>query len=628
MPRRNIRRRKSVKPVIIFTILAVMLVGGSFGLIVNDMRKNEQLATPVISVTENGASAEPDEQPLAPIPDFVIERKPEPPRDDTVYDYVITNARLINPETGSDISGMNIGIIDDTIAAVTRRPLIGTNVVDATGLVAAPGFIDIVTYEPNEFGVRFKIADGVTTNLLMHGGSRNTALWYENWGRNPPNINYGASNFINSIRSNAMSYGSHSVMRSESSLNTLIEIVETNIQNGALGISMSPEYFPGVQGEEMLRLSQLAERYNLVTYYHLRYSTHIGENNSLKGIQEVINLARETGVSVHIMHITSTGSTNCADEAFAMIDAARAEGFDITADIYPYDYWATYLNSARFSSGWQQRFNLTYSDLQLAHTTERLTAETFPIYRADGRLVMAMGSIPEHEIQFALQHDYVFIGSDTILESHLDSHPRGAGTYARLIGRYARDLGVITLMEAIEKATLLPARRLESASPDMKRKGRIEVGADADIVLFDYDRIIDKATPENVAQYSEGVRYVFVNGKLVFQNNVVTNLRAGKPVKNYIVHPEIFPETRDFDGLDSYQIYDGKWFVSLDDAAGMHGIFYDKLADGMVIFGNSRLFVGLTDYTVYGQESHLSHEPIIYRGRVFVLEGDLVRVLY
>jgi len=562
-----------------------------------------------------------------PEAEFVIGFQREPPFDDTVYDYVILNARYINPETGSDIEGMYIGILGDYVAAVTRRPLTGRNVIDATGLVAAPGFIDIDTYDPIPFGVRYKIADGVTTNLLMHGGAPDAAAWYAIYERSPPNMNYGISNFITAIRAN-LGYGINTIMTNRSDFERLSNIVEINILNGALGISMSPEYVPGLHYDDMLRLSEIAVKYGIATYYHLRYSTHLGENNNLKAVQEVIDIARQTGASVHIMHITSTGSTYVVEEAFDMIDRARDEGLDITVDIYPYDSWATYLNSARFSAGWQDRFGLTYSDLQVPNSSETLTEETFNIYRRQGLLVIANGSIPENEVQYALQKPYVFIASDQILGVNLNGHPRGAGSFSRTIGRYARELGVITLMDAIAKVSFLPAQRLESASADMKRKGRIEVGSDADIVLFDYSTIIDRATNDNVAVFSEGIKYVFINGKLVYENGVINELRAGKPIKNYLVHPEIRPQTQPFGSLTGYLVYDGKYFVSLADAASEYDVEYVNNTDGKQIFGNAELFVGLTRYNIHGQNSHLLHEPIVYRGKIFILIDDLEKLLH
>ena len=566
-------------------------------------------------------------------PEIIIRNAPT--NDPNIYDTVISNVRLINPETLNDIYNMNIGIKNGAIEAITKRPLQGGLVIDGSGLVASPGFIDIDSYEISNIGARHKIADGVTTNLLMHGGTRNARSWYENYGANPPFVNYGASNFITQIRAD-LGYGGGSVMTNPDHIARLCERVAENLLNGALGISMSPEYTPGVQGEEMLALSRLAYEYDVATYYHLRYSTPFGENNSLVGIQEVISLARETGAGVHILHISSTGATFVADEAYAIVAAARAEGLDITADIYPYDSWATYLGSARFSGNWQERFGLTYSDLQLPNTPQTLTAETFQLYRGENRLAIANGSIPEAEVRLALIQPYVFIASDTIIFESLDNHPRGSGTFSRVIGKYARDENVITLMEAIAKLTIMPAMRLDSASDDIKRKGRLEIGADADIVLFDYNTIRDTATNEKVASYSEGIYYVFVNGQLGLDPGGVRDVRAGRPVMSRFASPAPItpsvPYTIYYDGenmgtSNAYELH-GLNFVDIRHIASITNIPLDINENGLITFGQSELIIGETGFSAYGQESHLLYEPLIYKGSVYIPLGDLNNLHY
>ncbi len=553
-----------------------------------------------------------------------------PDNDTTVYDCVILNVRLINPETNNDITGMNIGIKDGSIATITSRPITGNETIDASGLVASPGFIDIDSYEPNPLGVKYKLADGVTTNLLMHGGSTYTKNWYNTYKKYPPLINYGASNFITKIRAE-IGYGIGTVMTNENDIARSVKMVEQNIKDGALGVSMSPEYCPGLEGAEMQAYCELAAKYGLATYYHLRYSTTEEPNTSIKAIQEVIDLSKLTGVSTHILHVTSTGSTHCAPEAFAVIEQARNDGIDLSCDIYPYDSWATYLGSNRFSEGWQHRFGLGYSDLQLPNTTIRLTENSFGMYKSANRLVIALGSIPEEEVRLALKKPYVFIATDTIIEPSMDDHPRGSGSYARLIGKYARDEHVITLTEAIAKATLLPAQRLEGASPDMKKKGRLEIGADADIVLFDYNTIIDKSTPENVAVYSDGISYVFVNGSLIYDHGTINNIQAAKPVRNYLVSPEVLPETEQCSvimngkeiAVTAYFPYgDGVRYAALSDIAEATGIEYETSENGEIFFGHARLSIGKTEFESYGQSSNLSHEPVIYRGKIYAALSD------
>jgi dihydroorotase len=175
----------------------------------------------------------------------------------------------------------------------------------------------------------------------------------------------------------------------------------------------------------------------------------------------------------------------------------------------------TDLSSAIFSEGWQQRNGgVTYKDLQWAATGERLTAETFAKYRKQGGMV-AIHCIPEDVVREAMADPDVMIASDGILNQG-KGHPRAAGTYARVLGRYVREQHVLSLMDALRKMSFLPAQLL-----NMRNKGRLQVGADADITVFDPERVIDKATFERPAEYSEGIPYVMVNGVWVVENGAI-----------------------------------------------------------------------------------------------------------
>jgi hypothetical protein len=219
-------------------------------------------------------------------------------------------------------------------------------------------------------------------------------------------------------------------------------------------------------------------------------------------------------------------------QSLAMIEEARAEGLDITACIYPYDYWGTYLNSARFDPGWQQRFRIGYEDLQIAGTNERLTAETFKKYQKEGKLAVAY-AIPEQDVVDSLKAPFVMIGSDAILEPGFNNHPRASGTFARTIGMYVRDQQAISLMDAIDKMSLMPARRLEKQAPALKKKGRIARGMDADIVVFDYDTIRDMSTVEKPNLLSAGIKYVLVGGQVALDGEGLhKNVRVGQPIKS------------------------------------------------------------------------------------------------
>ncbi|HTT61614.1 MAG TPA: amidohydrolase family protein [Bryobacteraceae bacterium] len=428
------------------------------------------------------------------------------------FDIVVANGRVMDPASGLD-GVRHVGISGGRIASVSEVALQGRTVIDATGLVVAPGFIDLHSHGQTPENYGFKARDGVTTALELEVGVSPVAEWYS-VREGKAAVNFGATSGHIPARM-AVMHDSGKLLPRDAAKGVatpeqrrqVLDLVRKGLDNGALGIGLGIAYVPGATREEVLDLFRLAAERKATVYVHMRNGGPV-EPGVVDALQEVIADAAATGASLHVVHITSMGLRETG-LCLKMIEGARRHGLDVTTEMYPYTAGMTDISSAVFDEGWQGRQGgISYGDLQWALTGERLTAESFAIYRRQGGMV-AVHSIPEEIVHLAVADPTVMIASDGILENG-KGHPRAAGTYARVLGRYVRELHALTLMDAIRKMTVMPADRL-----GFKNKGRIAVGADADITVLDPARVIDRATFENPAQYSEGIPYVLVNGTLV-----------------------------------------------------------------------------------------------------------------
>lgn len=453
------------------------------------------------------------------------------------FDLVIAHGRVIDPESGLDAI-RNVGIRDGIIRAVDTRPLDGDRTIDATGLVVAPGFIDLHWHGTNPDSHLYQAMDGVTASFELEIGVADVDRWYaDRAGREP--IHYGTAVGHVPVRMAVLGDAGDFLpsgpgakqVASREQLDEIARRIEHGLKRGAVGVGLGIVYTPAATEWELLEVFRLARRYDAFGHVHVRGASSAAGAGADReqGLLEAIALSAVSGTPVHIAHIQSSGQAS-TPRMLAIIAEARARGVDITTECYPYTAGATRIESFLFDS-WDDRPEADYRKLQWASTGERLTRETFRRYRREGGLVLIHMNT-EEIVTAAVAHPLTMIASDGFDVAPKQGHPRSAGTFARVLGRYVREAGVLTLPEALAKMTLMPARRLEARVPAMRQKGRIRAGADADITVFDPARVADRATFEDPAQFSAGIVHVLVAGTPVVTEGVLDRVvRPGRPIR-------------------------------------------------------------------------------------------------
>jgi N-acyl-D-aspartate/D-glutamate deacylase len=460
------------------------------------------------------------------------------------YDLVLANGRVIDPDSGLDAM-RHVGIRDGRIEAVSTTPLEGTEVVDVTGLVVAPGFIDLHAHGQDPITHGILARDGVTTALELEGGVLPVAEWYEERA-GTSRINYGAGVSHPGARFEvledeadaedglgAAEAWSHQVATAEE-IEAIAAVIDEGLREGAIGVGFGIQYSPAATRDEIWRMFKVGEQHGVPGFAHVRFASMAEPGSSIEAVQEMIAIAA-TGPSVHVCHLPSSG-LGSVPVLLEMIDAAQANGIDVTTEAYPYIASSSFIGAAILDPGWQENLGRDYGDIAWAATGERLTEETFNHYREhepNGKIIAYV--MDESDVIAAMAHPGVMIASDGGDLSSGTGHPRGAGSHARVLGVYVREQEALTLVDAISKMTLLPAERMEAAVPGMQNKGRIQVGADADITIFDPETVIDQATFEDAAEMSTGIPHVLVGGTFVVRDSeLVDGATPGQPIRREV----------------------------------------------------------------------------------------------
>ena len=453
------------------------------------------------------------------------------------FDVVLSGGRVIDPESGLD-AVRNVGITGDRIVRISAEPLAGKRVIDAKGLVVAPGFIDVHQHAQDNNSGRLKALDGVTTGLEMEIGVPDVASFLQR-KKDRSLINYGTTASHGAARSLAFgtpfrapvivapSGAATNEPATPEQIQKMEERLNSELDAGAIGIGMGIQYTPGATHFEVIDMFRLAARRGVPVFTHVRSFGRLEPGSSIEAVSEVIGAAAVSGASLQIAHINSSCIAD-ALECVAMVSGARARGLDVTTEAYPYVAGFTNINSALFNPGWREKLGLGYDALQMPDTGERLTKERFDQLHADPapqEVLIFMNT--QERVDAVIAAPLVMIASDGE-----DGHPRNAGTYSRILARYVRERGNITLMDAIRKMSLMPAQRLEKATAAARRKGRLQEGADADVIAFDPNTVSDRSTYQSPREPSVGMRYVIVNGTvLIDQGKLVPDRYPGKPVE-------------------------------------------------------------------------------------------------
>ncbi len=491
-------------------------------------------------------------------------------------DIVIRNGRVIDPESGLD-AVRNVAIEDGKIVAISEFELTGETVIDATGHVVSPGFIDLHAHGQNIGDYRMQAMQGVTTALELESGVLPIGDWYAAQEEKSLPINFGASaawtfgriaTFTDTDPLATPGYFQAAQGRDDWKLDIanaeqtdrILTLVEEGLREGALGIGINAGYAPGYGQKEYFALAKLAGAYGAATFTHVRYASNLEPQSSFEAVKELIANAALTGTHMHICHINST-SLSDIHATLELVNDAKARGINISVGAYPYGAANTVVGAAMFSGeNWRERMSSTAENFQLG--TDRMTEDELADYQANkpGTFITWHFLDEENPTDLALldasiTHPDVLIESDSVFWSYFDenggisnyegdswplpdnvfSHPRSSGTFAKILREYVRERGLMSLEDAIRKMSLMPAQTLEDFVPQMRGKGRMQIGMDADVVVFDPATVTDNATFEDANQPATGVQTVIVNGGVVVRDGeLVLDAPHGRPIRRGI----------------------------------------------------------------------------------------------
>ena len=486
------------------------------------------------------------------------------------WDLVLRGGRVIDPESGLDavrdvaVADGRIAALGTGLAAQGRR-----NDVDVAGQVVTAGFIDLHSHVSDLGGLRLQALDGVTTALELEAGVTPVAQAYRRAAEQGRPINYGFAASWALARMEAVggrppeaSLGAFMARISDpawqrpaepAQVSALLARLAADLADGALGIGVLLGYAPAASPAEYQRVAGLAAEAGMPTFTHARDLIEMAPATLADGAEEIVRAAAETGAHMHYCHVNSTSQRHI-DRVLGLVARAQAAGSRVTTEAYPYGSGMTGIGAAFLAPERLGERGLSPSSLTYAPTGERVASapRLRELRQADPGGLVIIDLLRENDpadlalLMRSLTFPGAVVASDAMpltwtappadplawpLPPTAITHPRTAGTFSRALRLLARQ-GPLSLAQTLAKCSLEPARLLQDRVPALRRKGRMQAGADADVVVFDPAAITDRASYRHSTLPSAGIRHVLVNGAFVVRDGgIVADARPGRPVR-------------------------------------------------------------------------------------------------